>query len=420
VERLVCLGLSHRTAPVELRERISSLGPGAARCPAVEEHVVLSTCYRVELYACLTEEVEDARDELIRALAGAHDVDRDLLVDHLYVHSGDDVARHLGRVASGLDSLVLGEAEILGQVRDAFDAACNEGTVGPSLTLLFRAAIAAGRRARVETAIGANPATASSMALALASGVLGDLRERNALVVGAGRIGLQTLKAFASKGIAHVAVANRTPERAADIAHRFGASTYALDELAEALAWADVAVSATGAEGVVIGTDLVRRASRRRGSRPLVIVDLAVPADVERGAGEVDGVRLFDVDDLRAGLDETMASRLREVPRVEAIVEEEVEAFVRRYRELEVEPLVAELRRQAEEIRARELARAFRDLGEVDPETAERIDHLSRALVKKLLHEPTVRLREHARADDGSDLAALARALFGLASPREP
>lgn len=420
MERLVCLGLSHRTAPVELRERMSSLGPGAARCPAVEEHAVLSTCYRVELYALLAASVEDAREELIRALAGAHDVDRDLLVDHLYVHSGDDVARHLGRVAAGLDSLVLGEAEILGQVGDAFEAAREAATAGATLTLLFRSAIAAGRRARVETAIGANPATASSMALALAAGALGDLREANALVVGAGRIGLQTLKAFSSKGITRIAVANRTRERADDVAARFGAAAYGLDELEDALAWADVAVTATSAEGQVIDSALVRRAASRRGARPLVVVDLAVPADVEREAGEVDGVRLFDVDDLRAGLDETMASRLREVPRVEAIVEEEVEAFARRYRELEVEPVVAELRRQAEEVRAQELARAFRELGEVDAATAERIDLLSRRLVKKLLHEPTARLREHAGGGDGDRIAALARELFGLASPREP
>lgn len=420
MERLVCLGLSHRTAPVELRERMGSLGPGAERCPAVEEHAVLSTCYRVELYARLADSVEDARDELIHVLAGVHDVDRDLLVDHLYVHSGDDVARHLGRVASGLDSLVLGEAEILGQVRDAYESACEAGTAGPVLALLFRSAIAAGRRSRIETSIGANPATASSMALALAGGALGDLRARNALVVGAGRIGLQTLKAFASKGITQTAIANRTPERAADVAGRFGARVYALEELEDALAWADVAVTATSAEGQVIDEGLVRCAAAKRGSRPLVLVDLAVPADVSREAGEVDGVRLFDVDDLRAGLDETMASRLREVPGVEAIVEEEVEAFARRYRELEIEPLVAELRRQAEEIRSQELARAFRELGAVDAETAERIEHLSRALVKKLMHEPTVRLREHAGAGGGDDIATLARELFGLASPREP
>ncbi|MFO7572228.1 MAG: glutamyl-tRNA reductase [Gaiellaceae bacterium] len=420
MERLVCLGLSHRTAPVELRERVGSLGPGAERCPAVEEHAVLSTCYRVELYARLTDSVEDAHDELVRALAGAHDVDRDLLLDHLYVHSGDDVARHLGRVASGLDSLVLGETEILGQVGDAYESGKEAGTVGPALTLLFRSAIAAGRRARIETSIGSNPATASSMALALADGALGDLREKNALVVGAGRIGLQTLKAFASRGITNVAIVNRTRERAEEAGERFGAAVYGLDELEDALAWADVAVTATSSEAQVIDAALVRRAADRRGSRALVLIDLAVPADVDRDAGDVESVRLFDVDDLRAGLDETMASRLREVPPVEAIVEQEVEAFSRRYRELEIEPLVVELRRQAEEIRARELERALGDLGDVDEEIAERIEHLSRALVKKLMHEPTVRLREHAGAGGGDEIAAIARELFGLASPREP
>ena len=419
VERLVCLGLSHRTAPVELRERVGSLGPGAARCPAVEEHAVLSTCYRVELYARLTESVEDARDELIRALAGEHDVDRELLVDHLYVHSGDDVARHLGRVAAGLDSLVLGEAEILGQVGDAFESGKAEGTIGPALTLLFRSAIAVGRRARVETSIGSNPATASSMALALADGALGDLRERHALVVGAGRIGLQTLKAFASRGIREVAVANRTRERAAEAAERFGASVFGLDQLEDALAWADVAVTATSSEAQIIDAELVRRSAARRGTRPLVLVDLAVPADVARDVADVDGGKLFDVDDLRAGLDETMASRLREVPRVEEIVEQEVEAFSRRFRELEVEPLVVELRRRAEQIRLQELERALRDLGGVDEATAERIDRLTQALVKKLMHEPTVRLRERAGAGEGDDVATVARQLYGLFTPRD-
>ncbi|MDW8339823.1 MAG: glutamyl-tRNA reductase, partial [Thermoleophilia bacterium] len=400
MDRLVCLGLSHRTAPVELRERFGALGPGAARCPAVAEHVVLSTCYRVELYALLEETVQDARDELIRALASAHDVERGLLLDHLYVHSGDDVARHLARVAAGLDSLVLGEAEILGQVRDAFAEARAAGTAGPALELLFRRAIAAGRRARAETAIGTNPATASTMALTLAAGVLGDLRERRALVVGAGRIGLQTLKAFEGRGIREIAVANRTRARAEEVARRFEARVFGLDELEGALGWADVVVTATSSQGQVVDAALVRRAAAARPARPLVIVDLAVPSDVEREAGDIDGVRLFDVDDLRAGLDETMAARLREVPRVEAIVEEEVEAFGRRYRELEVEPLVAALRRQAEEIRVRELDRTLRALGDVDPETAERIEHLSRSLVKKLLHEPTTRLRERAGAGE--------------------
>ena len=417
MHRLVCLGLSHRTAPVELRERIGALGFSAERCPAVVEHAALQTCYRVELYAWLTSGVEEARDELIAALSRAHGVERELLIDHLYVHSGDDVAQHLCRVAAGLDSLVLGETEILGQVGDALEAGKADGTVGPGLSLLFRTAITAGRRARTETAIGANPATASSMALALAEGVLGDLREKRVLVVGAGRIGLQSLKALAGRRVAQTAIVNRTRERAIEVADRIGATAHGLDELEDVLSWADVAVTATSSETPVIGTNLVRDAVSRRGQRLLVLVDLAVPADVERDAGAVAGVRLFDVDDLRAGLDGAMASRLREVPGVEAIVADEVESFRRRYQELEVEPLLSALRRQAEDIREQELERALRDLGDVDAAIAQRIEHLSRSLVKKLLHEPTVRLRERAGTGNADEVADAVRDLFGLAAP---
>lgn len=417
MHRLVCLGLSHRTAPVELRERIGALGPGAARCPGVVEHAALETCYRVELYARLSSGVEDARNELIEALSSLHGVERELLSDHLYVHSGDDAVRHLCRVAAGLDSLVLGESEILGQVGDAFEAGTAERTVGPGLSLLFRTAITSGRRARSETAIGTNAATASSMALALAEGVLGDLRDKRALVVGAGRIGLQTIKVLAGRGVGQIAVVNRTHKRAVEIAERFGVAAHSLDELEDVLAWADVAVTATASETPVVRTEVVRRAISRREGRPLVVVDLAVPADVERSAGDVSDLRLFDVDDLRVGLDDAMSSRLREVPRVEEIIEEEVESFRRRYLELEVEPLVAALRLQAEEIREQEVERALRDLGDLDPATAERIEHLSRTLVKKLLHEPTVRLRERAGAGDSDEVADAVRELFGLTAP---
>ncbi len=419
MHRLVCLGLSHRTAPVELRERIGALGLGAERCPAVLEHATLQTCYRVELYARLTSGVEDARDELVDALSTAHGVSRELLLDHLYVHTGEEVASHLCRVATGLDSLVLGEAEILGQVGDAFGTADAAGTVGPGLTLLFRTAITAGRRARSETAIGENPATASSMALALAEGALGDLRDRSVLVVGAGRIGLQTLKAAEGRGVVRVAVANRTVDRAEEVARRFSASAHGLDDLAGVLAAADVVVTATSSEAPVVNAQAVRAAMAERGDRPLVVVDLAVPADVERDAGDIAGVRLFDVDDLRAGLDDAMASRIREVPKVEAVVEEEVSDFGRRYRELEVEPLLSELRKQAESIRTRELERALEDLGDVDPAVAERMDHLSRTLVKRLLHDPTVRARERAGEGNADGVADAVRDLFGITAPRE-
>ena len=414
VDRLICLGVSHRTAPVELRERFATLGLGADRCPEVDEHAILATCYRVELYAYLIEGVAEGRQILVEAIAGAHGVDRSALSDHLYVHTGDDVARHLARVASGLDSLVLGEAEILGQVRDAFETARRQGTTGAVLELLVRSAVTSGRRVRAETAIGANPATASSMALSLAEGVLGDLRERTALVVGAGRIGLQTLKALSNRGVRKTAVANRTPARAQDAAAPFGARVHELDELGEALAWADLVVTATCAETPIVSVGAVESAVAGREDRPLVIVDLAVPADVEREVAGVAGVRLFDVDDLRAGLDDAMSARLREVPHVEAIVEEEADAFGRRYRELEVEPTLAALRRRAERIREAEVERTLRLLGDVDEETAEHVRRLSQALVKKLLHEPTARLRERAGAGEAGEAAAAARDLFGL------
>jgi glutamyl-tRNA reductase len=258
------------------------------------------------------------------------------------------------------------------------------------------------------------------MALSLAEGVVGDLRLRRVLVVGAGRIGLQTLKAAAGRGITQLAVANRTRERAVELGSRFDATAYGLDQLEDALASADVAVTATSAEAPVVEANVVSAAVARRPERPLVLVDLAVPADVDRDVADVPGARLFDVDDLRAGLDGALASRLREVPKVEAIVEEEVAAFGRRYRELEVEPLVAALRRQAESIRSRELDRMLRRAGELDPQTAQQIDHLSRALVKKLLHEPTVRLRDRAGTGDADELVAAVRELFDLGAPHEP
>jgi glutamyl-tRNA reductase len=419
VRRLVCLGLSHRTAPVELRERLGALGDGAERCPAVREHASLQTCYRVELYARLTADVEEAREELVDALAIAHGVPPGLLLDHLYVHADEDVSRHLCRVATGLDSLVLGEAEILGQVGDALADGHARGTVGPSLELLFRTAITAGRRARSETRIGANPASASSMALSLAEGVLGDLADKDLLVVGAGRIGRQTLTVARSRGVRSIMVANRSHERAVEAVGTFGGEACSLTEVEKALAAVDLVVTATASETAVLEAHTVAAAMQRRAERQLVIVDLAVPADVERDAGEIGGVRLFDVDDLRVGLDDAMAARLGEVPKVEEIVEEEIATFGRRYRELAVEPVLSELRQRAETIRERELARTLGELGDVDAAVAEGMEHLSRSLVTKLLHDPTVRARERAGAGEAEDVADAVRELFGISTPSD-
>ena len=265
MHRLVCLGLSHRTAPVELRERLGALGAGVERCPAVTEHAVLQTCYRVELYARLTSGVEDARDELVDVLAYAHEVPRELLVDHLYVHAGEDVARHLCRVAAGLDSLVLGEAEILGQVGDAFAAAQSQGSVGPGLELLFRTAISAGRRARSETAHRREPG----------DGELDGARPRRRRARRSARAAPPRRRcgpdrpADARRG--GESRASRTSplrtaqdERAVEAAERCGARALPLSELEDALVDADVVVAATSSEAAVLSAHAIAAAMDRR------------------------------------------------------------------------------------------------------------------------------------------------------------
>jgi len=415
VDRLVCLGLSYRTAPVELRQQLGALAPSVDRCPAVQELVPLSTCYRVELYAHMAPNVPNARATLVEMLAAAHDVDRDDLDDHLYVFAGDEAVRHLYGVACGLDSLVLGEAEILGQVGGALEAADGAGIAGPVLRLLFESAVRAGRRARAETRIGASPATASSMGLALARETLGDLRGCRVLVVGLGQVGLQALKVLRGQGVTQIGVANRSRRLADEVAATAGGRAFGLDELREALAWADVVVTATGAPETVIVHADVAAALAERPERPLVLVDLAVPRDVDPTVGRLPGARVFDVDDLRAGLDAAAAARAREVPRVEAVVADEAARFSRRRRELDVEPFVTDLRRRADAIRERELERTLRHLGDVDPETARHLRHLSESLVNKLLHEPTARLREKAGEGEADELLPAFRELFGLA-----
>lgn len=411
MDRYVCIGLSYRTAPVELRAHVD-LVAAATQNPSVDEYVVLRTCYRVELYAALGARVSDARHELLRALS-AGGLRREVL-DHLYVHVGQDAAYHLCRVAAGLDSIVLGEAEVLGQVGAALEASTAARTAGPTLTLLFRAAISAGRRARSLTSISAKPASASSMALSLAERTLGDLRDRNILVLGSGKIGRQTAETLARRRFRRIAIASRTRARALEVAVPLGAAGYAVDELDGVLAATDVIIGATQSPSPVVTEGAVRAAMSSRAERPLVIVDLAVPENVERAAGAVPGVRVFDVDDLRAGLDEAKALRLREVPKVETIIDENVAELSRRRRELDVAPIVNALRRQAESLRQQELDRAFRDLEDVDPRVAERVDLLTRTLVTKLLHHPTTQLRKRAGVGGGEQNLDVVRELFQI------
>ena len=407
--RIVLVGVSHHQAPVELRERAALDRDQAAELARrltgeSGEAVCLSTCNRTELYIA-DESAEDAERRAETALL-AFEAE---LGPALYRLGDEAAALHLFRVAAGLDSMVPGEGEILGQVRAAYDA----GATGPILDRLFRQALHAGRKARVETAIGESPASVSSAAAALAEQVFGDLRGRKVLVVGAGKMGDHAARNLVSRGAEIAWIANRTTDRAVELAARFGSAAVPLERMGEQLAAADVVISSTSAPGWTLDRALVSDALPARKGRPLFFIDLAVPRDLDPGIHELDGCYLYDIDDLQAVVAETLAGRRREAVRAEAIVAEEAERFREWQASLDVVPAIASLRARADEIRAAELQRA--KLNDSERRAAESV---TTAVLNKLLHLPTIRMKEAAAAADGVIYAEAVRHLFGLEDER--
>jgi glutamyl-tRNA reductase len=402
--RLSLVGVSHRRAPVELRERVAlDLDASAAlarRLADGGEAVVLSTCNRTELY--LARESGDGE----RAAVGFLLEQAPELESVAYRLHDDAAALHLFRVAAGLDSLVPGEGEILGQVRDAAEA----GAPGPFLERLFRHAVSAGRKVRVETAIGEAPASVPAAAAALAQQVFGELRGRRVLLVGAGKMSELAARNLVSRGAELLAVVNRSEEHAAELAARLGTRATGLDGLAAHLALADVVVASTSAPGFVLAGARAVDAVRARRGRPLLLVDLAVPRDVDPALGALDGCFVYDIDDLEAVVEQSLAGRRGEAARAERLVAAEAERFREWRAALDVVPAIASLRARAEEIRAAELAK----LGRLSEDDLTLVDAVTSQLVNKLLHLPTVRLKEAAAAADGVLYADVVRHLFGL------
>ena len=400
---LVLVGTSHHHAPVELRERVA-LDHDQARALAgrLGEAVCLSTCNRTELYV-VAEDADDAERRAVEALA-----ELEPQVEHaLYRLRDQAAALHLFRVAAGLDSLVPGEGEILGQVRSAYEA----GTPGQLLDRVFRQALHAGRKVRVQTAIGESPASVSSAAAALAEQVFGDLEGRRILLIGAGKISEQAARNLLSRR-AHIAfVANRTLDRAHELAQRFGADAIPLEQIGEQLAQADVVVSSTSSQGFVLDAETVERA---RQGRQLLFIDLAVPRDLDPAIHELDGCYLFDIDDLEAIVSETLAGRRSEAERAEAIVAGEAEKFHEWQASLEIVPAIRSLRALAEEIREAELRKAEGVLGRLDDSQRKAVESITSQIVNKLLHLPTVRMKQAAVSADGVIYAEAVRHLFGL------
>ena len=403
---LVLVGTSHHHAPVELRERVALDHEHAAELASGLGHAVcLSTCNRTELYLT-AEEPEDAERRAVAALAALEPA----VEPALYRLRDQAAAVHLFRVAAGLDSLVPGEGEILGQVRAAYEA----GSPDQLLDRVFRQALHAGRKARAQTAIGESPASVSSAAGALAEQVFGELAGSSILLVGAGKISEQAARNLLSRGARISFVANRTLDRAVGLAARFGAEAIELERIEEQLADADVVVSSTGSPGYVLDAAAVARAMSGRRGRRLLLVDLAVPRDLDPAINELDDCYLYDIDDLEAIVTETVAGRRGEAERAEALVAGEGAKFHEWQASLEIVPAIASLRARAEEIREAELRKAEGLLGRLDEGQRRAVEAVTAQIVNKLLHLPTVRLKQAATAADGVIYAEAVRHLFGL------
>jgi glutamyl-tRNA reductase len=406
---VVLVGISHHQAPVELRERAALDLPRATELAARlagerGEAVCLSTCNRTELY--LADESGEQAERRAEAALLALEAE---LGPALYRLRDEAAARHLFRVAAGLDSMVPGEGEILGQVRSAHDA----GATGPILDRLFRQALHAGKKVRAQTAIGESPASVSSAAAALAEQVFGDLRGRSILVIGAGKVGELAVQNLVSRGATIAFIANRRLDRAAEIARRFGGEPIPVERIDEELERADVVLSSTSASGWMLTREQVERALPARRGRSLFLIDLAVPRDLDPGIHELAGCYLYDIDDLEAVVAETLAGRRKEAEHAEAIVAAEADRFREWQASLDVIPAIASLRARAEEIRAAELRRA--KLTDSERRAAESV---TSAVLNKLLHLPTIRMKEAAAAADGVLYADAVRHLFGLEEER--
>jgi glutamyl-tRNA reductase len=422
--RLVLVGTSHHRAPVELREQI--FVSAADNRELVErlagddaEAVVLSTCNRTELYLVHGDE-ESAQARAfgeLTALAGLCETES---APALYTLTDEAAAFHAFRVAAGLDSLIPGEAQILGQVRGAYELARGADTAGPVLHRLFRQALRVGRRVRTETAIGENPASISSAAAELAERVFGSLEGRRILILGAGKMSDLATVNLISRGVESVFVANRSVERAERLASRFGGRAVALDQVEAELESADVVVASTSASGFVLSAGQVARAMEKRRGRPIFFVDIAVPRDIDPAVNEIEGCYLYDVDDLERVVEESVAGRREEAVRAESIVSEEAQRFRDWQLSLDVVPAIASLRALAESIREDELARAEGRLGSLSPSQRRAVESLTAQIVNKLLHPPTVRMKEAAAAADGVVYADAIRHLFALEDDDRP
>ena len=416
---LLVVGVNHRSGPLPLLERLT-IAPdhlpkrvsSLAHRDNIREAVVLSTCNRTEVYV-VAERFHGAYADVCDFLCELGELDIDELTPHLFSEHDAAAVHHLFEVAAGLDSAVIGEGEILGQIRTAWEVARDESSARSGMNLLMRSAVATGKRARTETAIGRGTASVSHAAVEMLADIVGDLNGKNVAVIGAGSMGEGVAVALHKAGGADIWVVNRSPERGAALAQRVGATAVGFDRLDATLAAADVVVASTGSGEPVITAERLTRA-RTSSATPLHIIDIAVPRDVEPAVADLDGVEVLDIDDLRDWADRGRAKRAKEAELVRSIVVEEVENFGVEQTARQAAPLVAAMRKSAEAVRASEMERFASRLAELSDADRDVVEALTKGIVSKLLHEPSVRLKSDAGTPQGDRNAAAVRDLFDL------
>jgi glutamyl-tRNA reductase len=417
---IVVIGVNHRTAPLAVLERVTLNGDARPKAlhdlrmrPNLSEVVLLSTCNRTEVYA-VTERFHGAYADIRDFICSLAGLSPEAVSLHLISQHDEEAVTHLFEVAAGLRSAVLGESEILGQVRDAWLLAQREGTTRAALNLLFRRAVEVGKRARAETAIGRGTASVSHAAVEMAEERLGSLGAAKVVVVGAGDVGESTAVALSARGVGQLVVVNRTETRAGALAERTGGRLAPHASLVDEVSTADLLVTCTGAEIPVLDHDLMSTVVERSGGRPLLVLDIAVPRDVEASAAGLPGVTLLDLEDVRDWADRGRQARAAEAELVREIVAGEVDRYLDDASAREVAPILGALHDRAEHVRQAELARFQRRLADLDPTEREAVEALTRGLIAKLLRQPTVRLKEDAGTPRGERNASALRDLFDL------
>jgi glutamyl-tRNA reductase len=419
MSELLALGISHKTAPVALRERVAfteqeatEFALQAADTPEVREAVVISTCNRTEVYLVVGDPVR-AESDVLGLLAGRAAIRPTELAEAIYSPRNCDAARQLYRVTAGLESMIVGEAEIQGQVKRAHEAAMRAGCTGPLSNRLFAAALTTGKRVRTETDIGSSRVSIPSVAVDLALSVLDGLEDRHVVVLGAGETSELTARALAEQGAGTIFVANRHADRALSLAQRFGGKVVGLDGLPDQLLLADIVLSSTSSPHPIVGRDELEQVMAERQERPLLLIDIAVPRDIEATCGELQGVSLYDIDDLQAVVARNLSTRENEAPRAQEIVEEEIHRFARWLGQLETLPTISALREHGSNLVEQVLAENAGRWESASPRDLARIEAVARAVMSRLLHEPTIRLRSFSE-ERGHASLELVRELFGL------